>query len=336
MNDGYHDLFWALLEGGNFKEIESTVPENFDWSMLHPARKTTILVEALDALHWDKDLKQLDKIEWLIRRGASYSQKCGQSTKIRRKWRRSEPDKVLQVAFGGLSCVSYIQAWKKELQEDKEDWQEILEFLKESLVRIAKASVSQQTIPRAFVAEGILEIWEKYLHDRDSHDLTIEAADAQVTAHSGMLKQASPVVKAMLASPMTEGKSQRIHLKDTSSIAVALFLEVLYTCSSQGDADYQTMLSALDLAHRWQVEVVVGIFADRLQTMITEESFPAISEHAALKRLDTLKQACRKFGSECAAIHDKIKKGQFSKVVQDLFQVVETSRSQPVKKRKVF
>eukprot|EP00438_Fugacium_kawagutii_P021196 Skav201593 [mRNA] locus=scaffold152:612637:613242:+ [translate_table: standard] len=199
---------------------------------------------------------------------------------------------------------------------------------------MATASSQRQSRPRASVHEGIVEVWEKFLRDTASHDLIIEVADGQANAHSGMLRAASPVVQAMLASPMTEGKSQRIQLKDTSCSAVTLFLEALYTCSSQGDPDYKTVLSALDLAHRWQVEVVVTILADLLQTMITEESVPAIAEHATLKQLDKLKQACRKFGSECVEIQDKIKKGEFPKVVQDLFQVTGTSPSQPVKKRK--
>eukprot|EP00438_Fugacium_kawagutii_P022977 Skav236566 [mRNA] locus=scaffold2180:5369:6277:+ [translate_table: standard] len=300
--------------------------------MLHPTKKCTILVTALNSLNWSKNVKQLDKIEWLIRCGASYSQQCGDTGKTCRRWKNHRPHEKVKIAFGGLSFVSYVQAWRRELR-DKEEWQLDRKFLEEALVRIAKASIQQPTRPKISVAEGIVEIWEKYLHATASHDLTIEAADAQVTAHSGMLQEASPVVQAMLASPMTEGKSQRIRLNDTSSIAVALFLEVLYTCCSQGDPDYQTVLAALDLAHRWQVEVVVGILSDLLQTMITAESFPAIAEHAALKNLDTLKQACRKFGFECDLIRDKINQGQFPRVVQDLFRVAETS-SQPMKKRK--
>eukprot|EP00438_Fugacium_kawagutii_P017858 Skav229921 [mRNA] locus=scaffold3709:28622:28915:+ [translate_table: standard] len=73
MDGAYHDLFRALPEAGTL-EMQSTVPENFDWSILSPKNKCTILVEALNGLDWDKDLKRLDKIEWLIRRGASYSQ----------------------------------------------------------------------------------------------------------------------------------------------------------------------------------------------------------------------------------------------------------------------
>eukprot|EP00438_Fugacium_kawagutii_P029304 Skav208003 [mRNA] locus=scaffold1203:229453:230319:+ [translate_table: standard] len=283
----------------------------------------------------ESDAKLLDNIEWLVKRGASFTQICRSiNGKGWSKWKLNNPDVKLTVPYGVHSCVSYIQAWIKEFK-DKKEWQSQQKLFEKCLVRIARASSKKQTRPRPSVDDGIVEIWEKYLHDTGSHDLTIETADGQVTAHSGMLQAASPVVQAMLASPMREGKSQRIQLKDTSRSAVTLFLEALYTCSSQGDPDYQTALSALDLAHRWQVEVVVAILADLLQSMITEESFPAIAEHAALKHQDKLKQACRKFGSECAAIQAKIKRGQFPKVVQDIFEVVETSNPQPLKKRKL-
>eukprot|EP00438_Fugacium_kawagutii_P018504 Skav201477 [mRNA] locus=scaffold828:36253:37224:- [translate_table: standard] len=322
---------------GKFKEIKSTVPENFDWHVLHPTKRTTILIEAINSCgDWSESshLKKLDDIEWLVQRGASYSQQCGGSAHGRSKWKKIKPDERLTVGYDAHSFISYIQAWVKALK-GKEEWEVERKFLEESLVRIARASSEKQTRPRLFVDEGIVEIWEKCLHATASHDVTIEAADGQVTAHTCMLQEASPVVRAMLGSPMKEGKSQQIQLKDTSCSAVTLFLEALYTCSSQGDPDYHTVLSALDLAHRWQVEVVVAILADLLQKMITEESFPAISEHAALKQLDALKQACRKFGSECDAIQSKIKKGQFPKVVQNLFQV-EKPPSQPVKKRKLL
>eukprot|EP00438_Fugacium_kawagutii_P033934 Skav230283 [mRNA] locus=scaffold2091:194429:195259:+ [translate_table: standard] len=274
----------------------------------------------------------------MIRCGASPSQQSsGSSTVGCTVSPPDKPEEKIKVRFGGHSCVSFIRAFRDEVRSKGKlsEWQQEEKFFEEVLVRIARASCQRQTRPRASVDEGIVEIWEKYLHATATHDLTIEAADGQVTAHSGMLQEASPVVQAMLASPMAESKSQRIQMKDTSSSAVTLFLEALYTCSSQGGPDYQTVLSALDLAHRWQVDVVVAILADLLQKMITEESFPAIAEHAALKQLDKLKQACRKFGFECVAIQDKIKKGQFPKVVQDLFQVVDKSHSQPAKKRKL-
>eukprot|EP00438_Fugacium_kawagutii_P022886 Skav214833 [mRNA] locus=scaffold1772:295357:296181:+ [translate_table: standard] len=271
-------------------------------------------------------------IEWLVRSGASYSQRGGKSGDASK---RSTNATELEVPFAEQSGLSFLLAWREQFENAaKEDWEEELKCVEQVLDTIAQASGHQQARPRTSVDEGIVEIWDKYLHATSSHDLTIEASDGQITAHSGMLQEASPVVRAMLVSPMNEAKSQRIQLADTSSSAVTLFLETLYTCSSQGDPDYKTALSALDLAHRWQVEAVVAILTDLIQGMITEKSFAAIAEQAALKGLDTLKQACHKFGSQCAAVQKKIKKGQLPKIVQDLFQVVKRSETQPMKKRK--
>ena len=147
------------------------------------------------------------------------------------------------------------------------------DFLIKVVERIAKASAQLQRGNRSSIHEGIVDVWEKFLHAKDSHDLDIEAADGHVTAHAQMLMAASPVVQ----------------LKDTSCSAVSLFLETLYTCSSQGDPDYKTALSALDLAHRWQVDAVVEVLADFIEGLIAEASFAAIAEHAALKGLDQLK-----------------------------------------------
>eukprot|EP00435_Cladocopium_sp_Y103_P031144 s2849_g7.t2 len=54
---------------------------------------------------------------------------------------------------------------------------------------------------------------------------------------------------------------------------------------------------------------------DLMVEQINEESFGAIAEHAALKSLEPLKRACQNFGSQSAAIRDRIKKGQMPKAV---------------------
>eukprot|EP00438_Fugacium_kawagutii_P004783 Skav203120 [mRNA] locus=scaffold447:619283:620113:+ [translate_table: standard] len=273
-------------------------------------------------------------IEWLVRSGASYSQRGGKTSVVQSRGNTTATK--LQVPFAEQSGMSFLLAWREQFENARkqDEWGGELKCVERLLDSIAQASSHQQTRPRTSVDDGIVEIWDKFLHATSSHDLTIEAADGQVTAHAGMLQEASPVVRAMLVSPMKEAQSQRIQLADASSSAVTLFLEALYTCSSQGDPDHETALSALDLAHRWQVAAVVAILSDLIQGMITEESFAAIAEHAALKGLGTLKQACHKFGSQCTAVQKKIKAGQLPKVVQDLFQVVEKSETRPMKKRK--
>ncbi|CAE7214848.1 unnamed protein product, partial [Symbiodinium necroappetens] len=71
----------------------------------------------------------------------------------------------------------------------------------------------------------------------------------------------SPVLRVMLESSMVEGKQKRIKVKDAASSGVSLFVEMLYTNATRHGPDYKTVLTALDLAHRWQVENVVQILA---------------------------------------------------------------------------
>ena len=55
----------------------------------------------------------------------------------------------------------------------------------------------------------------------------------------------------------------------TDGAARAIFcpiatLRILYICSVQDELDHETALCALDLAHRWQVDVVIAILTDLL------------------------------------------------------------------------
>ena len=336
MSGNYLELFWELLEVKNLEQLRSSVPDDFDWTVLHPTRKTTVLLEALKPFPDDpmKEAHCLNLIEWLVKAGANYSQKSGASNISYLMWKTDDPSTKLSVPYKGHSALSFVAAWRQEFKGKDHECEQ--RFLVKVVDAISRASSQRQsTRRRVIVDEGILENWEEFLHATESHDLTIEAADGCVTAHGQMLKQASPVVQAMLGSPMKERQAQQIQLRDTSSSAVRLVLETLYTCSSQSDPDYKTALSALDLAHRWQMEVVVAILSDLVAELITEESFAAIAEHAALKGLDTLKKACQSFGSQNAAIQAQIKKDQFPKAVLDLFSgSKKTLTSQPAKKRK--
>ena len=325
MSGNYLELFWELLEVKNLEQLRSSVPDDFDWTVLHPTLKTTVLLEALIPFPDDpmKEAHCLNLIEWLVKAGANYSQKSGASTLAYSIWKTDDPSTELSVRYKGHSALSFVAAWRQEFKGKDHECEQ--RFLVKVVDAISRASSQRQsTRRRVIVDEGILENWEEFLHATESHDLTIEAADGCVTAHGQMLKQASPVVQAMLGSPMKERQAQQIQLRDTSSSAVRLVLETPYTCSSQSDPDYKTALSALDLAHRWQMEVVVAILSDLVAELITAESFAAIAEHAALKGLDALKKACQSFGSQNAAIQAQIKKDQFPKAVLDL----------PAKKRK--
>ena len=121
---------------------------------------------------------------------------------------------------------SYVRELRRAMRENLEHWKVQEAFLVQvlSLFAASSPSASQHRVP---IDEGIAELWEKSLAAKDSHDLTIVTADGIVTAHAHMLKAASSVVAAMLGSPMKEGKAQCIEIKDTSSKAMSLFLEML-------------------------------------------------------------------------------------------------------------
>eukprot|EP00435_Cladocopium_sp_Y103_P062891 s1389_g24.t1 len=118
-------------------------------------------------------------------------------------------------------------------------------------------------------------------------------------------------------------------------------LRILYTCSAQVEPDHQTALQALDLAHRWQVEVVVAILTDLLAGMITEKSFVPIAEHAVLKGLERLKTAAKSFRAGSTKVQAgpdgqaDLKKGRLPAAVLELFPASKPSKpNEPKPKRR--
>ena len=230
------ELFWALLRGAYpLKDLKKLNLNGFDWSSRSVCGKTVLVtyIESTVLGPVKRCKGALDSIEWLIRSGASVAQKCtGGESRIC----FSEEDDEREVDCKGRSAISFVDAWH-EIFKDKDDegWDfgPEVNFLRDSMSCFAEASGSLTDPPihpirrRVSIDEGIAELWEKSLGAKDSHDLTIETADGLVTAHAHMVKGASPVVTAMLQSPMKEGKDQRIEISDTSSKAVSLFLEML-------------------------------------------------------------------------------------------------------------
>jgi len=193
MPGDYLELFWTLLGVKNLEQLKRSIPDDFDWSVLHPINKNTILIHALDLQYQGED--NLNLIEWLVRAGADFSQKCGSPGFTRRLWKSNDESTKISIDSQKHSFLSYISAWREQFERN-DVWKKDLLFLDQVVDRVAKASSQRQsTRCRVIVDEGILENWEEFLHATESHDLTIEAADGHVTAHAQMLKQASPVFR---------------------------------------------------------------------------------------------------------------------------------------------
>jgi len=329
-------LFWTFLDIRKFDDARKCIDEDFQCNALHPERGTTLLVAATASGMCKTTAEQeqcLELIKALKVRGASWTQAC-RSKSSQSMYKNADPESTkLFVNFGTHSALSFVQAWLKQFH-GKEGWEYNASFLHKVLQTFL--AETQPSRNKLAIDEGIVDLWENLLMATDSHDLTIDTAEGPVTAHAQMLKAASPVVRAMLESSMKERRTQRIQLNDTPRYAVSLLLEILYTCSSQNEPDYKTVLSALDLAHRWQVQVVVRILGELLEQMITDESFPSIAEHAALKGLEALRKACQKFGAESKVIEDQLKKDTLPKVVKELFHQETAAAGAPRKKRKRF
>ncbi|CAK9001913.1 unnamed protein product [Durusdinium trenchii] len=333
-----NQIVWDLLEWGNLEALKKFTPENFDWRALHPTEKNTLLMEGVACGLAGPNEAYLDIIEWLVRSGADAAQRTPPSSQGNYSiWLIEDPDKTkLTVAYKGHSAISYLLAWKRELQ-DKAEWSENLAYLDKALARITTATQHIRPVrEKVAIDQSVVELWERVLDATASHNLTFETADGPVTAHAHVLMEASPVLKAMLDSSMKEGETRRIQVKDSPSRGVSLFLETLYTCSTRSEPNHETVLIALDLAHRWQVYGVVNIFAELLQEMITDANFAAIAEAAVLKDLEGVKKVCRIHGMESRAVQERLKKGLLPKMLQDLLGHKASPAASCPKKRRRF
>ena len=94
-------------------------------------------------------------------------------------------------------------------------WKETLAILDALLRYFDEAARHAPEPERVRVAESVVARWESFLQDSQSHDVTLLCVgDEAVTAHARMLELASPVLAAMLSSPLVEGQSKSIPLPD--------------------------------------------------------------------------------------------------------------------------
>ena len=223
------ELLWGLLEANQLDAVKKLNPERVDFKSLDGTYGITLLIQCANmALNESKKVKVeqvLDCIEWLISCGASPWQKCPLETE--ENWcfslKEGTEEEEEGPCYSDHTAISYARSWVKQLS-GKPEWAEEFAGIGRVLESFATA-IPQQKAARVPIHETVVELWEKQLAAKASHDLTFKTADGEVTAHAQMLKDASSVISAMLASPMKEGHAQAIWVKDASSSAVSLFLE---------------------------------------------------------------------------------------------------------------
>ncbi|CAE7742034.1 klhl36 [Symbiodinium microadriaticum] len=207
------------------------------------------------------------------------------------------------------------------------DWTVTCSYLESilSLIKTTTAGKSHGIV----VHQEVARMWESFREMTSTHNVIFESSEGEVSAHDQVLMISSPVLKAMLETSMKEGSCRRIDIKDSSSRGISLFLDLLYTSSSAiADLDYKTMLVALDLAHRWQVQHIVDMLANSLQQEINAGSFGEIAESATLKSIEPLQKACITFGSKNADVQAMLEKNSFPPAVAKLMGMSEADRAE--------
>ena len=311
MNQAEQMFPLMLRNGDKLDDLKRLKLENLDWNMRIEGRTLVVLGIETGLLGIRSPQETLRTIEWLIMCSGSITQKCtGGGICISvlvdgARWKKLD--------FAGLSAIDLVHCLRGlSLRGD------ISTFRDEVWKCFIRASQRGQQ-PRVPIHQGVADVWEKFLLATESHDLKIETADGTVTAHAQMLKEASSVVKAMLESEMKEAQTHCIEVRDIAQSSVWLFLEILYTCSTQSDPNYKTVLDTLDLAHRWQVDFVVSILAELLERKITDESFEEIAERAILKSPDALQVALRQFARDSSKVQTKLRAARLSGTAMQLF-----------------
>eukprot|EP00439_Symbiodinium_sp_Y106_P042216 s195_g5.t1 len=286
--------------------LQQLVSENYNWNQNLADFTSVPLVHAItEGLSGRKRAlrpKYLVMIEWMVRSGADPHMEMSKKL-VYDLWQPSNEDATkLSLHLQQYSMLSFVLKLSELLQLGRggADWSEECAYLDDIITIFKNANKSSKPSDDSSVRihTDVGRLWEIAREMTSTHNVVFQTAEGEISAHDHILIAASPVLKAMLESPMREASTKCIPVKDSSRNGVSLFLDLLYTSSTCLELDYRTMLTAFDVAHRWQVPHVVNVLADALRKELTVDSFVEIAEAAMLKGTASLQQACATFGAK--------------------------------------
>lgn len=313
------DVVVSFIELGDLPGLMKFTPSNFHWSngSLPPLH-----FAILQGMSRGKHEIHLGIVEWMLNAGADPHHQAPSfripgffpnSNKSAMVKLSVGPLATIEVDYAGHSAISLSVAWLKALHRrqrgnavSSHSTQNHIQYFESILAVIARAMDAKRM--QVSVDQGVINRWEVMRDMTETHNVTFETAGGAVTCHDIVLMAASPVLKALLQSPMKEAASKSIAVEETPRAGVALFLDILYMSATRSHPDYEAVLAALSLAHRWEVANTVHILSDLLRDMISEESFAAIAEAAAHQGLEALQRECAMFASK----NPKVQNSQLS------------------------
>ncbi|CAE7422863.1 unnamed protein product [Symbiodinium sp. CCMP2592] len=316
------DVVRGLIKVGDLAGVQRVTERSCDWSELDSKAKP-LLIDVMEAPsgEWETRAQMLD---WMIKAGADPLKACpADNVKCCViVIGREHDDESIKIPYKGHCATTFACEVLQALQKSKhvaasdvkvKAFKGYLDVLTRATPMPKQANVA--------IPQSIVDMWESIRQMTPTHNVVFETADDDVSAHDLILVTASPVLKAMLESTMSEGSSKRISVKDSSGSGVRLLVDMLYTSSTRNEPDYKTVLVALDLAHRWQANGIVPVLEGILLEMVTVESFVAIAEAAMLKGLQKLQQACKTFAANNSQMKTMLEKGTLPVEVRKLLGV---------------
>lgn len=356
---------WTALAAGSADLVErNEAGQDFDWNGSSKTYGTPLMAAVFSGPRTsdrgctdfvtDNEAQfqgRLRLIRWMImEKGADPRKEETAGCCADKSWSITDDDEVHSqtrtLSFRSHSAFSALLEVRMHMLAAEGEWSS-------DIVRIDRIfEVFSQTRPKekpgrpstVKVHDAVVEMWERYLEDEASHDLTICCIrDGEqlgtVTAHSGLLVSASSVVKAMLCGQMKEGTMRKIEV-ECSVGAMKLLLSLVYAGSVSADAEeplpVETLLGCLDLAHRWDVRHVVHMLVPQLCAAVSMENLEHVWECAILKQQPELLSACRAFAyNHLSEIRPLFEAGRFAKLVSDeLAERVFTDVGESSKKRR--
>lgn len=334
-----HRDVWDVLATGELDALKAVTPYGFDWRLERcPKTHCTPLQAIINGCTEERRDRWLQVAAWLMDQGADPTLQASEEAISTSFWEEDNPvGTEVTVRCAGRSAISTALRLREKMEKANQgDWVDEIDFLSKLVALFSKFSKSQHR-EQAAVELCVVDRWERMLCDEPSHDVVFTTADGPCTAHSSMLKLASPVLKASLESAMLEGQHKRIVVADATVAVVNFFLELMYTGGSCSDVDATVALGALELAHRWQVDDVVMMTERLLESLLADGTFEQIAGAAQRMQLRGLRLACASFAARSASVKQKLRTGALPPVVLDLLaQFVPDARSAEKKRRRMF
>lgn len=343
---------WALFNNGDIDTVKAMCPPDFNWLSLHPDDGITALQSLIDPLIVNEEKRQgvLDLAVWMMQQGADPTLKSSEECNYTGYWYKSNKDKrkeektQVEANYSGESTITTIIAVRDAMAYSMDklgtvdaDWTDDIAWLEKLLALLTKESPAKRRRDMTLVDSSVVDMWDNMRHDRATHDMVLLTSDGPISAHAAILSRCSPVLAAMLSSPMAEGQKRSIGVTDAPEDAVHLLLELMYTGTTCAEFGHEPALAALDMAHRWQVHGVTTMLEHALQSMLSDDNFGSVAEAAKLKGLQALMGACRAFGSRSKHVKKELKARRFPGPVLELMGATSpTRRDRPAKVRRTW